>query len=45
MIATDIFYNIKMRCIFPMAISSEFHMEQYKDEDHREDVSHFSSNF
>ena len=27
-------------CIFPMVISSEFSMEQYRDDDYREDTSH-----
>ena len=32
----------KVGCIFPMVISSEFRMGQYRDDDHREDASHFS---
>ena len=37
----------KMDCIFPIVtvytalISSEFHMGQYRDRDHREDAPHF----
>ena len=27
--------------VFPMVISSEFHVWQYRDNDHREDVLHF----
>ena len=27
--------------IFPMVISSEFRMSQYRDDDHREDAPHF----
>ena len=30
-------------CIFPMVISSEFHMGQHRDDDHREDTLHFKS--
>ena len=32
----------KVRCAFPMVISSEFRMGQYIDDDHREDASHFT---
>ena len=31
----------KMGCVFPMVIWSEFRMGQYRDDDHREDASHF----
>ena len=31
----------KVGCIFPMVISSEFRMGQYRDDDHREDAPHF----
>ena len=31
----------KIGCIFPMVISSGFRMGQYRDDDHREDASHF----
>ena len=31
-------------CIFPMVISSEFRMGQYRDDDHSEDAPHFILN-
>ena len=31
----------KVRCIFPVVILSAFCMEQYRDDDHREDAPHF----
>ena len=31
----------KMECILPMVISSEFRIEQYRDDDHREDAPQF----
>ena len=31
----------KVECVFPMVILSEFLTEQYKNDDHREDASHF----
>ena len=31
-------------CIFPMVISSEFRMGQYRDDDHCEDAPHFILN-
>ena len=30
----------KVGCDFPMVISSEFRMRQYRDDDHREDTPH-----
>ena len=33
--------NRKVGCIFPMVITPEFHMGQYRDDDHREDAPHF----
>ena len=30
-----------MGCVFPMVISSEFLIDQYRDDDHREDAPHF----
>ena len=43
-IDTDIDINVsfyKVGCVFPMVISSEFRMEQHRDDDHQEDVPHF----
>jgi len=31
----------KVGYVFPMVISSKFHIEQYRDDDHREDALHF----
>ena len=31
----------KVGCIFPMVISSEFRMGQFRDDDHRRDAPHF----
>ena len=31
----------KVGCVIPMVISSEFYMEPYRDDDHREDAPHF----
>ena len=33
-------YKYKVGCIFPVVISSEFRMEQYRDDDYREDALH-----
>ena len=33
---------IKVECIFPMVISSEFRMKHYRHDDHREDTTHFN---
>ena len=35
----------KVGCVFPMVIWSEFRMEQYKDDHHREDAPLFTSFF
>ena len=35
------FKNDTVGCIFPMVISSEFRMDQHRDDDHREDAPHF----
>ena len=43
-IDTDIDINVsfyKKGCVFPMVISSEFRMEQHRDDDHQKDVPHF----
>ena len=32
----------KVGCVSPMVISSEFHMGQYWDDDHREDAPHLN---
>ena len=29
-------------CFFPMVLSTEFHLGQYMDDDHREDAPHFT---
>ena len=34
----------KVGCIFPMVISSEFRMRQYRYDDHREHAPYFKSN-
>ena len=34
--------RIKVGCVFPMVISSEFRIEQNRDDDHREDAPHFT---
>ena len=31
---------IKVMCVFPMVISSEFHFGKYRDDDHRDDAPH-----
>ena len=33
----------KLGCVVPMVISSEFHMRQYRDDDHREYAPHCKS--
>ena len=35
--------NAKVGCVFPMVIWSEFCMGQDRDNDHREDASHFTA--
>ena len=37
------FQNNKIGCILPMIIWSKFRLGKYRDEDHREDASHFGS--
>ena len=37
------FQNNKIGCILPMIIWSKFRFGKYRDEDHREDASHFGS--
>ena len=32
----------KEGCVFPMVIGSESRMEKFRDDDHREDASHFN---
>ena len=32
----------KVGCVYPMVIRSEFRMQQYGVDDHREDASHFT---
>ena len=32
-------------CVFPMVILSEFRMDQYRDDDHREDALHFTQRY
>ena len=32
----------KVGCAVPMVISSDFHMDQHRDDDHQEDAPHFS---
>ena len=34
-------YRIKVECAFPMVILPEFHMGQYREDDHQEDAPHF----
>ena len=36
---SSMFYKVGR--IFPMVISSEFHVRQYRDDDHQEDEPHF----
>ena len=33
----------QVRCVFPMSITSEFRLEQYRDYDHRGKSPHFDS--
>ena len=35
-------YRSKVGCVFPMVISYEFRLEQYRDDEHREDTHHFT---
>ena len=34
--------SIKVGCVFPMVIWSEFRIRHYRDDDHQEDAPHFS---
>ena len=36
--------HCKAGCIFPLVISCEFRMTQYRDDDHREDAPQFTFN-
>ena len=39
-----IFIKSKEGCVFPMVIWSEFRMGMSRDDDYREDASHFTQN-
>ena len=44
-VRTNGWFLIKVGSVFPTVISSEFRMEQYIHEDHREDATHFIITF